>query len=885
MNRMLITRFCLAGWTALVVAPPLSAAPATESGKPPLEKKDPAASYEKAVKDLERFDGPFTFYRRGSEILLELPEDRLGQTFLFQATFHTGASASIVQAGWPLGEFPLDLFRWEREGEELTLIRPNLKYRIGKDHPLRPAYDRSFPEGAVARYPIVESHPGSKKLLANVTEMFTGELFGLQKLLQEKFKVSYQLPKDRIEIRQIRGFETNSVVRVLLPFGTPLAPITSGPELPNHASFFYGMPLEVSYQLFYREETGYRPRAFDPRVGYFTQEFFSFDRFYEVDRNERWILRYDLRKKDPRATLSEPTKPLVWVLDSTIPKKWRAAVREGILRWSPAFEAIGYKGVFEIREAEAMGPDYDHADGRYNVVRWVMSADSPYAISHFRSDPVTGQILSAGISIDGNMIAQLEGYYGQIVAERVGQEAEGMNRALVAAIQGKETRETMRPIGFAKAEPGHACACSYARELTGSASLALLASRALPGVKIDRETFARDYVIAIVAHEIGHCLGLRHNFSASGWVPTSDLASGKPIAASVMDYAPVNGIALLEGRGRLFNDQLGPYDLWAIRYGYGDFGTNEAEGLAALARQSGRPELVYSTDEDADRFNPYGVRFDLGADPLRYSQKQVELAKKVLEYAYRELPKPGESYETRTLVVLQCFDAMLAEAEKAARFVGGVQARRSFRGDEGAGTALRPVSASLQREAMAFLETTFLQPDSFAIPPDVRLTFTLRSPSWDAPMRRILSDQMIRVANHLISPEITNRIAENAYRLAGTPDVYALEGHFASLTDAIYREFATGEAISVPRRDVQRGYLVALMCLADPADESTKGARSETRLLAEGWVEAIGFRLRARLQAALSCDDAMSVSAMRQSLAMVDRFLTRPYEKESRGGG
>ena len=367
-----------------------------EEKKEKKEKKNPdVEKYEKAIKDAERFDGEFTLYLRKNDVLLELPEEDLDRVFLVQATLHSGYSPLMGQAGEPITPGPVDVFKWRRNKERLLLVRPRTRFRWDESDPLSIASERTFPEAILGNYRIEQKHPEKKLLLVNVTSFFQGTVFQLQRAVSSAIGGSASLDRELTGVDRIKNYDDSTVVRMNVHFksqgGGEFAALMAalGFGMPTHLEDSRSVPFKVTYSLWYRQESDYVPRLSDPRVGYFTQDFFSVSRFGEMDRTGRYIARFDVRKKNPAAKMSEPAEPIVWYVDTSVPKKYRPAVRAGVMARNSSFERIGIKNAIVVKDAPDNDPDWDHADGRHNVVRWIMSENTAYAVAWFGLNPFT----------------------------------------------------------------------------------------------------------------------------------------------------------------------------------------------------------------------------------------------------------------------------------------------------------------------------------------------------------------------------------------------------------------------------------------------------------------------------------------------------------------
>lgn len=867
--------------------------PAEKQAEPvKTENQKKIEEYDKFIKDLKKVDGLFTMYQKGRQLFVELPEDRLGKQFLVQATWATGASEGL-QAGDPSTYAGLDVFRFDKQEDKLWLVKPTRKYRWSKDDPLALASARSFPEAIVGSFTIAQTHPEKKLMLFDITSLFLGDVFKLGSAVNMGLGGQFMLDREKSGPGYVKSFPKNSVVQMNLYFqsqggGSPMAELMALLGMSaNHLEDSRSAPLKVTYTLWYREESDYRPRLSDPRVGYFTEDFYNVDRFLNVDRTDRYLLRWDLRKKDPKAALSEPVKPIVWTLDPSIPPMYRDSVKQGILFWNKAFEKLGYKDAIRVQDAPD-DPDYDHSDGRYNVVRWTMTPSAGYAVALVRSDPFTGEILNAAVTFDANMLA----FAQQESLNFTGPSVNARQRAIEVLTRRPQAKDTDEFFLWAtdrdRAEHklADACreqgwqrhACRYAHGLASSADFTYSTALAI-GATLSKEDYAKQFIADVVSHEVGHCLGLRHNFIASTNLTTAELGDDritgeKGISASVMDYTPANIMAALRGGRNYYTPTVGNYDAWAIRYGYMDVVAGSPMGeryaLDMVASQSTQPGLAFMTDENADSFNPYAVRFDCAKDPIAYSEAMIEAGRRVRRYAIQNLPRPGEGPARRTTLVLSSINMTLRQGQMAARFMGGVAGTRHF-----TGKTLAPVPADDQRRAMKLIAAC-LSPDIANLPPEIRQSLSRDmnsedSSNWTAPLRDSISTRQTLIAAQVLSASAVDRIAENAYKWGKTPGAYTMDEHYRTLSGAVFAEVGRDLPVDGLRRDLHRFVASGLMT---QAGASTGAVNDDARMLAADSLRNLASRLGAQLGRSSKLD-GMTAAHYRDMKAQIDRFLSR----------
>lgn len=870
-----------------------------QESKPEAKKEEPqkdpkTAQYETAVKELKRLEGNMTLYQRGKEILLELPEAKLNKLFLIQAALSTGLDGGFLAAGMPIGDNAVDAFKWVRNDQTVMLVRPNIQYRWSPDDPLSIGAKRTFAEATLSTFRIEAENPDKKLLLVNITPLFYGELFQVPEMVMNGLGGPYQIERDKSGVESAKAYPDNDVVQMKLQFSNPRGGqpnpllIALGLASENTLEDDRSAPLRIVYNFSWRKDDGYVPRLSDPRIGYFTQEYFSVDRFLSEDRTERYIARFPLQKKDPKAAMSEAVKPIVWTIDPSIPEAYRPAVKEGILRWNKAFEALGYKNAVQVQDVPKDDKDYDHADGRYNVVRMLVGPGAPYAaISLPRIDPFTGEILNASITLDANMIRDLQVEHERNIASMGTAKQRAMsvltrdpNRTdtddfyLFATDQERAARQlqtSMKKYGWAKAE------CDYASNLAADASIEWYALKGSGG-PLNKEEYVKRFLADCVSHELGHCLGLRHNFAGSTNLSTAQLAddeltSQQGLSASVMDYTPPNVQAILKGKGNFYTPVIGTYDVWAIKYGYSDFNAKTPMGekyqLSRIASESSLPGHAFMTDDDADNWNPYAVRFDLGKDPLAFSDKVLYSLQRARQYAIDNLPLPGQSYSKRTNVIVNSLVRSFREGRTAARFVGGIVGNRNFKGDAGEKPTLMPITPAIQRQAVAMITKHFFAPDAFALPPKIlsTLSFDENKSSWNAPLREVIGQQQASLLALLIGASTTDRIAENAYK----QNSYGLDEHYGTIVGAIFSEVGQSKSVTPLRRDLQRFAIGGLMTQAG----APQGAISEdVRMISADVLRRLDKRIVAQIAKPSGLDSITKIH-LRDSHETISRFLNR----------
>jgi hypothetical protein len=442
--------------------------------------------------------------------------------------------------------------------------------------------------------------------------------------------------------------------------------------------------------------------------------------------------------------------------------------------------------------------------------------------------------------------------------------------------------------------------CMYGDAATGEAvfGLSLLEARGeLDAESEEVDRFVAAYLKDTLMHEVGHTLGLRHNFRASTIYTEAQLADPEftrenGISGSVMEYNPWN-IALRGARqGNYQMASLGPYDYWAIEYGYRELAPeDEAKALAAIAARSHEPKLAYATDEDASfvSLDPQINQLDLGREPLAYAQKRFALVRELWERTEGRTMKTGESYS----LLRRNFSRGLSEAGQgalyAAKYIGGLTTLRDRAGS--GRDPLTPVPVDKQREALHLIATQVFSVDSFRFSPGFLRRMSVSAFDIDdavelgrsVPSVDIAIDQQVlamqrSVLAQLLGETVAQRLVNNEAKVDDPTQALRLSELYATLHGAVWSELAGTKPQDVPlmRRNLQREYVLRLAnVLVRPAGSLPADARSLLR--------ADAVKLRAEI---VKVKDRKELSAearahLAESLALLDEALKAPLVRQA----
>ncbi len=791
-------------------------------GKPAEPAKE--KTIDDIVKDYTKVPGLFPLYRKteaGREtVYLEIREDQLDKLMMMEVTASTGTASQIV-AGDPINDIVFKFVK--RPDNRVLMVTPNISFRAPEKTPMARAVRRSFADGYLEAFKIEATQPNRKSLLINVSDLFrsdvaqiTAQLGGIFSLLGMPGAGGYVMDRDKTYVVSMKNFPDNLVVETAYHFtkgmGGGLAALMGGQTLPDPRS----LPLNVIYNVFPLPDNGYKPRLADPRVGYFLTEYQDFGTDDKYDQQVRYIVRWDMEKADPRAALSPPKKAIVFWLDNAIPLEYRDAVRAGLLRWNKAFEKVGIKDAIVVKQMPD-NADWDHADMRYNTIRWVTSPENGYAVALFRINPLTGQILNANITVDSNLVR-----FTKLERSHLVDPASYFEDAPAPTALSMDPRRCQFGAG------------AMEQAWFGQMALNMLAP---PGSKAEEKAYINSFLSEVVSHEMGHIMGLRHNFIASTYHTLDELKDENTIkntgiSASVMDYNPFN-IAALRQRGvDYFQPTIGPYDIWAIQYGYTPIDSRTPDGelykLRDIASRCNEPGHAYQSDEIADMFDPAVVRFDLGKDPLGYWTRMLQTSRFMLMHLSERVPRKGESYWEFTRDFERLLGLYTRAAAVASRYVAGIHVNRNHKGDPGEQPTMAPVDAASQRRALDLLNTYVFAENAFSFPTGFyKKLIGDPFPSMDimsllaggSSQEFNVRDQMASIQRaalmRLFSPAVLRRMSNNEFKTGSSGDELTLPVLFHSVRDAVWSELPERRNVSNLRRALQRAYLDSTidMCL------------------------------------------------------------------------
>lgn len=782
----------------------------SEASQDRSSKKDDIKSLSELTKSCSLDSGLFAIHSdtASGKSWLIVPDSMLEREFIYFSYINDG----VAQSGFTRGTYGNSkVISFHKHFDRIEIHAENTNYHFDPESPLARASSANINTPILASLKI-EGIDSSKTVFA-----ISGDALFLQEDVEMVKRPSRKpgqgvlgkLSREKSKITRINNYPENTEISVDYVYDNP-APKTGGSALED------ARYVTVSYQhsILQMPEEDFVPRPDDARIGFFstqTEDMTSTSSTPWLDMIHRWRLE----KKDPDAELSAPVKPIVWWIENTTPYEFREIIQAGVEKWNKAFEPLGFSNAVEVR-VQPDSATWDAGDIRYNVLRWT-SSPSPRYSGYGPSfvNPKTGEILGADIMLEWS------GMTGRLWRSEVFQKA-GMMESVEAEFSDLSARALA-------AEMMHRCDAGAIQAQQTLLGLAAIKARAFTDE--DQEKFTRETLHRLVLHEVGHTLGLSHNMAGSTMLSPEELKSSAIVNAqgmsnSVMDYPAINFTEKAEDQTKFFDDEPGPYDLWAISYGYSpelQDAAAEKDRLEAILNRSTEANLMFGNDADDMRrpgggMNPDVNIYDLSNDPVAYAAERCDFVNNLLPQI---VDMYGDDRQDSYMEVRRAYLTLTGEYATQlgvmTRQIGGVRYNRASPSQQQI-APLQPVSKSDQKAALQSLSTYAFAPDAFDAAQSVygylqgqRRGFGFFSEPEDPKIHaRILSAQKNALA-HLLHPRVLQRITDA--RNYGND--YALDAYMNDLTASIFKADLRS-SVNTVRQQLQITYVQSLVQALDP---------------------------------------------------------------------
>ena len=766
------------------------------------------------TKSSKKIDGMFTIYQDTAtgSVQLYIKKDQLGTEYIYQSFSLSGPTSLGLNQSMHRST---QIFKVVKAFDKMELQEVNTNFYYDKNNAVSKTAGVDVPEAVLLSEKVVADDDNG--YLISADGLFLSEKMDPVKPLSPigaapgAFFNLGNLSPAKSKYYSIRSFPNNTDVQVDLAYDNP-APYNGGGNDITDARY---IRVRMQHSFIEMPKNDYRPRFDDPRIGYFTQEV---DNLTSVDPiNYRDVInRWNLVKKTPSASLSEPIQPIVWWIENTTPVEYRQTIKEAGEKWNEAFEKAGFKNAVVMKQMPD-NAEWDPSDIRYNVIRWVSSSQPQYgAIGPSFVNPRTGQILGSDITV------------------------EWFSGSATPIFDELYSGPTAQPLVFPGMKNNLYDACTMAQELKMQYTAGLTTLEADGASESEIKEMHKQFLYYLILHEMGHTMGLNHNMKASQMLKPSELNNTtithvKGLTGSVMDYPAINVSLDRSQQGDYYTTKPGPYDLWAIEFGYTPVPESAEESFRkTILNRSTEPDLTFGNDADDMRspgkaIDPRVNINDMSSDAIAYAEDRFKLVNNIIPRMKAKYSKEGRGYAELKARFNTLNGQRMSMLNAVSRYIGGVYIDRSFVGQTTPNKPYTPVPLATQKRAMDVLARNIFAPDAFKadaylIPylQSQRRGYNFFSTTEDPKLNNLYNGMGAAALAHILHPTTTLRITNS--RLYG--NTYSLADVMNDLSTAIF-ESDMKVNVNSYRQYLQTTYVKQLAQLSDdksPADDVTKAA-------------------------------------------------------------
>ncbi|PHX92494.1 MAG: hypothetical protein CK532_02580 [Flavobacteriales bacterium] len=792
------------------------------------KSKEAIPSIESKTKNCTRLDGLFTLFQDSADgkLYLMVNAKQLNTEFIHFAYTENG----VIDAGLYRGQYrDSRIFTITKFYGNLEFSQINTHYYFEPNSPLAKGQQANISNAPLAFEKIIAENKKTGDYLVDADELFLTEK--LHQIKEggrpgsEGFKLG-SLAKGKTQYIKIKNYPENSDLVVRYVYDNP-APSGGGEDIADPRS----VSIELQHSILSAPKNNFKPRYDDPRVGYFSDQVNDMTSI-NVTNYRDVIHRWDLQKKDTTALLSEPVKPIVWWIENTTPLEYRQTIKKAALQWNKAFEPIGFLNAVQVFEQ----PDtakWDAGDIRYNVLRWTSSPNPPFGgYGPSFTNPRTGEILGADIMFE--YIYLTNRYRTQKLFKTDGGQA--LRPSEIIENSQKELNENS--INSLPFQGCYAADCLHNEHLFASTLLA-----AQNASEVEKSRLINESIYYLVLHEMGHTMGLMHNMKASQLHTPAELSDPSltyktGLIGSVMDYPAIN-LNKTKNNVQYCQTEPGPYDLWAIEFGYSQAlgnPTAEAERMRGILEKCLDPKLVFGNDADDMRaagkgIDPRVMVNDLSNDAIGYGIDRIEMTQDLMKNL-RNTHTEGEiSYQAMLGAFASLSSAYASMVGIMSRYIGGLYVNRAFPNQVNAPQPYEPVPYFQQKRAMESLAKYAFAPNAMEVPAEIipylqqqRRGFGFFAKEEDPKLLNRVSRMQAEVLAHLLNPKTLMRISDTKEY----GNRYGLSEMMGALTNAIFNDDLKG-SVTNHRMVLQEMYLETLLSGAlsvskNPYDAVSKAA-------------------------------------------------------------
>ena len=739
------------------------------------------------TKNCEVFDGLFKIYqsKKDGKSYLEIDTSHLNKEFIYFSYFENG----VTDAGAVKGRYRgSKIIKISKFYNKIDFTINNTKYFFDENSQLSKASNTNINTPLIISEEIIAKNDDKTRFLINADNIFLNESLQQVKYSYpggyKGFKLG-NLSKSKTRYNKIRNYPENTDVIVNYYYESKYPSKRGGEAITDSRN----VSVLVQHSLVRMPDENYIPRKDDTRVGFFTTKSNHMTSLDQVNYRD-FINRWRLEKNDSSKEFSEPIKPIVYWIENTTPLEFRDIIKEGVERWNIAFKEAGFLNAIQVK-IQPDTAEWDAGDIRYNVLRWTSSPNPPWGgYGPSFVNPRTGEILGADIMLEWSYIT---------------------NRIVADNLFNDNNNEDI-----------NCCTAAQFQQIENSLGLSYIKNMNL-GEEMEKE-LVKQSLYRLVLHEVGHTLGLNHNFKASALLSTDelnnkDIVNEKGVTSSVMDYPAININKNPEEQALFFDIKPGFYDVWAIQFGYTEFSENEEEGISKILSRSTEKELAFANDaldmrSPGKGSDPNAMIYDLSSNQLDHSVDKINMVIDILKDLKTKYTSNNDTYEELYRSYINLVYSYYQALNIVTRQIGGVYIDLSHTDQNTDNKPFESVDKETQKKAMdiiaryGFSNKILLQDDLFPYLQKQRRGFNV---STDPTIHQRILRYQNYLLNHLLNSKVLLRISNSS--LYGNN--YKLPYYMIDLRNSIF-ESDMDKNVSTIRQNLQVSYVNRLLSIVNP---------------------------------------------------------------------